>query len=84
MCVHAHGLKHHALVGLTDKTGNSIVCACAILVPVDPDLCGSDPAFLVTRAHVLEMKRGPNYRVVYLLMESIDNTNAGGTAETIT
>ena len=79
--VHAEGRNHYALVGPTDATGNSIVCDAAVLVVADSGQFGKEDTFIVTRGHVLEIKRGPDFQFMYVLMSSMDHTNDGGTEE---
>ena len=82
--MHAEGRNHYALAGPTVTTCNSIVCGAAVLVAADPDQFGEEPIFIATHGQVLEMKRGPDFQSMYVLMPPMDHTNEDGTVETFT
>ena len=82
--VHGEGRNYYAPVGPTARTGNAIVCAAAVLFPVDTDSHGFKDIFILTRTCVLEMKRDPNYQFIYAQMVSIDDTDSEGVVETYT
>jgi hypothetical protein len=84
MSVHARGDVGYALVGPTDNTGGCIVCGSCVLYPADPEACGVDDVIVVTRAHVLEMSRGPNYQFMFAKMDSVNDTDSEGVVTSYT
>ena len=58
--VHGEGRNYYALVGPTARTGNAIMCAAVVLFPADLESHGVEDIFILTRACVVEMMRGPN------------------------
>jgi hypothetical protein len=84
MSVHVSGDSAYALVGPTPATGGCVVCGSCDLFPADNAACGGKQVMRMTRAHVFEMSRGPNYQFMYAKACTVNEADSEGVVTTET